>query len=58
MNDLKILVRELNELLKPVLLTIKSRLCEDSNEEYFSLISLVESEAAKFVICKCVLIIL
>lgn len=44
---MKIVVKELNDLLKPVHLTIKSRLCEDTNEEYYALISLIESEVAK-----------
>jgi hypothetical protein len=37
----------LNDLLKPAQLAVKSRLCEDNNDEYFALISLIESEAAK-----------
>lgn len=42
------LITTLNELLKPAQLGIKSRLCEDNNEEYFALINMIESEAAKY----------
>lgn len=41
------LIATLNQLLQPAQLGIKSRLCEDSNEEYFALINMIESEAAK-----------
>ncbi len=44
------MVKTLNEMLKPSQLAIKSRLCEDSNDEYFALINLIESEAAKYAI--------
>lgn len=42
------LIKNLNDLLKPAQLAIKSRLCEDNNEEHFALINLIESEAAKY----------
>lgn len=46
-EEIRDLVRSLNDLLKPAQLGIKSRLCEDNNEEYFALINMIESEAAK-----------
>lgn len=46
-NEIRDLIKSLNDLLKPAQLAVKSRLCEDNNDEYFALISLIESEAAK-----------
>lgn len=51
-DEIRNLVKSLNDLLKPAQLAVKSRLCEDSNEEYFALINLIESEAAKYVFSK------
>lgn len=50
MNDIKKLIDELNLHLKLAQLTIKYRLCEDTNDEYFALISVTESQAAKYVV--------
>jgi len=47
MNEIRNLIQILNEKLKIAQLAIKSRLCEDSNEEHFVLLSLTETEAAK-----------
>jgi len=41
-------IQELNGFLKKAQLAIKSRMCEDSNEECYALISLIENEAAKY----------
>jgi len=49
LNEIRSLIRILNENLKTAQLAIKSRLCEDSNEEHFVLLSLTETEAAKHV---------
>jgi len=46
-KDLHDLVKILNELLKPAQLAIKHRLCEDTNNEIFVLLSTTETEAAK-----------
>jgi len=48
-DDIRKLIRILNEKLKVVRLAVKSRLCEDSNEEYFVMLSLTETDAAKHV---------
>lgn len=47
MNEIRNLIQILNEKLKIAQLAIKSRLCEDNNEEHFVLLSLTETEAAK-----------
>lgn len=46
MDDIKKIIKKLNELLKPCQLGIKFRLCEDSNEEHFVLLNLNETIAA------------
>ena len=47
MEDVKKVVKKLNELLKPFQFAIKFRLCEDTNEEHFVLLNLNETAAAK-----------
>lgn len=49
LDELKGLARTLNDLLKPAQLAIKHRLCEDTNTDIFVLISLTETEAAKYI---------
>ena len=46
MDDIKKIIKKLNELLKPCQLGIKFRLCEDTNEEHFCLLNLNETIAA------------
>lgn len=46
-DDIKDLVRTLNGILTPIQLAIKSRLCEDTNAEFWALINLTETEASK-----------
>jgi len=48
-SEIRNLIRILNEKLKVGQLAIRSRLCEDSNEEHFVLLSLTETEAAKHI---------
>lgn len=46
MEDIKNILKKLNELLKLCQLGIKFRLCEDTNEEHFCLLNLNETIAA------------
>ena len=41
------LVNDLNQHLKLAQLAIKSRFCEDANEEFYAIISVIEGEASK-----------